>query len=81
VVRTFDDGHGTIYYAVVVDPSATFYPSFLAPGLTPTQLQTISTSHELAEAATNPTGKYGFGWTDRNPLRSTFLDEAAPTTW
>jgi hypothetical protein len=68
----FDLLKGTIYYAVITDQSA-LYPMGYPGGLTSFQKQTAVTSHELAEAVTDPNTVTG--WRDYNPFSKTKGDE------
>jgi hypothetical protein len=62
---SFHDASGfTINYAVIPDQSTAGVPLGALPGLTPFQQQTWVTSHELAEAVTDPTD--GGWWSNAN---------------
>jgi hypothetical protein len=64
------NGHD-IYYAVIAHPS---WPNLTIPGLDAFQQQTKVSSHELAEAVTdpNPLDLANGGWWDHNPFGGTF---------
>jgi hypothetical protein len=63
----FDLIKGNVYYAVIPDQSGVAgIPEGASPYLTPLQFQTLTTSHELAEAVTDPDTVTG--WRDRNPF-------------
>ncbi len=53
----FDPTVGTVYYAVIDYPSS---PNALIPGLTAFQQSTVVSSHELAEAVTDPDAQGGW---------------------
>jgi hypothetical protein len=71
--ENFDLIKGTLYYAVIVDPTAGGTPKGSLDNFTDFQKQTVTTSHELAEACTD--ADTVLGWIDRNPFSSTYQDE------
>jgi hypothetical protein len=77
---TTDYNNHAVYYAVIVDPSG--YPGSLPKGspsgMTTLQYDTITTSHELAEAITDPDANTG--WRDYDPTSTTYNDEIGDLT-
>jgi hypothetical protein len=60
---SFTDASGrTVFYAIIQNPVGTYNGTGWATGLTPFQAQTTISSHELAEAVTDPI--IGQGWYD-----------------
>jgi Ca2+-binding RTX toxin-like protein len=76
----YTGGQGTLYYAVIVDPTGYpgARPKSAADGLTPLQYDTITAAHELAEAATD--ADTHFGYRDYNPFSSTWQEEIGDVT-